>query len=82
MEFNKEEIELIRGIGATLELLRENSGFKNPEAFASEIRMDASKYIQYENGFNINIIALMRLLSHHDLTLEEFFKFKENASRS
>jgi hypothetical protein len=74
MEYTKEGITLLRAIGKELEILREKSRCSSMEAFASSIGMDLDEYMKCEAGKNFRIISLHRLLSHHDMDLNEFFK--------
>lgn len=73
MEFSKEENALLKAVGTILINLREKAGFDKPTPFAKSITMDPGHYVRYERGENMTLISLMRLLSHHNLSLLKFF---------
>lgn len=73
MEFSKAEIALLKAVGAVLKTLRKKAGFEKPTHFAHSITMDPGHYGRYEGCENMTLISLMRLLSHHNLSLLQFF---------
>jgi transcriptional regulator with XRE-family HTH domain len=60
-------------IGKRLIQLRKAAGFRGSLRFALEIDMHPAQYARYEAGSDLKISSLMRVLSFHNLTLQEFF---------
>lgn len=74
MELGKKEKELLTRMGDVLRKLRKDAGFSSFEDFANHISMDSKQYGDYERGVsNISTITLYRLLSHHNLRVDEFY---------
>ena len=72
MEFSKVEIAILRAVAYVLQKLREDAGYEKPTHFARKIGMDPGQYGRYENCENMKLISLIRLLSHHNLSLFRF----------
>ncbi|MGE0636180.1 MAG: hypothetical protein AB7G44_09415 [Bacteroidia bacterium] len=72
MEFSKVEIAILRAVASVLKDLREDAGFKKPTHFAKSIGMDPGQYGRYENWENMKLISLIRLLTHHNLSVFRF----------
>lgn len=60
-------------IAKRLKEIRIKKGYTNYEYLAYELGMSRSLYGTYENGANITIVTLVRILEHLDVSLEEFF---------
>lgn len=61
-------------IGAKLTYLRKKKGYTSHEDFAYEFDLPRVQYWRIEKGkANITIKSLCRLLTIHDLSVEEFF---------
>lgn len=61
-------------IGARLTSLRKKKGYSSHEDFAYDFELPRVQYWRIEKGkANITIRSLCRLLSIHDLSVEEFF---------
>ncbi|WP_341906278.1 helix-turn-helix transcriptional regulator [Fluviicola taffensis] len=69
-EFQKEELELI---GKKIKYLRIKAGYSNYEDFAHDADIARAQYGKYENGANLMITTLMKILKHHKMTLADFF---------
>ena len=72
----KEEplIKTLGRIGAKLTFLRKKKGYSSHEDFAYDFDLPRVQYWRIEKGkANITIKSLCRLLSIHDLSVEEFF---------
>jgi transcriptional regulator with XRE-family HTH domain len=72
-EFQKEELELI---AKKIKYLRVKNGYSNYEDFAYDADIARAQYGKYENGANLMITTLMKILKHHNLTLAEFFNME------
>lgn len=61
-------------IGSRLTNLRKEKGYSSHEDFASDFNLPRVQYWRIEKGkANITIKSLCRLLTIHDLSVEEFF---------
>jgi transcriptional regulator with XRE-family HTH domain len=83
MEFSKKEKDLMKRVGEELRKLRKEAGYSSFEAFALDIDMDSGQYGCYERGENITTISLYRLLTHHELRLDQFYErvFQEHRTK-
>ena len=61
-------------IGEKLKALRIRKGYTNYEIFAFENGLNRANYGRYENGYNLRLDTLIKILECHNMTLEEFFK--------
>jgi len=66
--------EALDFIGRRLKEIRIAKGYTNYEYLAYEIGMSRSQLGTYENGANITIATLVKILDHMNVSLEEFFK--------
>jgi transcriptional regulator with XRE-family HTH domain len=64
----------LKQVGVRLRELRKEKGFKNYEHIAYELGMSRSQYWKYEQGGNIELATLLRVLNLLGVTLGEFFK--------
>ncbi len=69
------QVQELNKIGARLKYFRLKKGYKNYEYLAYELNMSRSQYGTYENGANITIATLVKILDHLNVTLAEFFNF-------
>lgn len=53
--------------------MRIDAGFTSYENFANAKDLDRKQYWRIENGANITILTLIKLLEIHEVTLKEFF---------
>jgi len=72
-EFQKEELDLI---GKKIKYLRIKAGYSNYEDFAYDADIARAQYGKYENGTNLMITTLMKILRHHKMSLADFFNLK------
>lgn len=72
-QFNESQKEALNFVGHRLKELRIAKGYTNYEYLAYEIGMSRSQLGTYENGANITIATLVRILDHLGVTLQEFF---------
>lgn len=59
-------------IGRALKQLRIDKGISNYEALADALGMARSQYGPYENGKNLRLGTLLRLLNYHQISLTDF----------
>jgi len=69
-----EEKIILKKIGNKLKLLRKDAGYTSYEYFAYENNISRPQYGKYEGGANIQLNTLIRILSHLNISLEDFFK--------
>jgi hypothetical protein len=60
-------------IGKRLKQLRQAAGYTAALDFAYENEIHPAQYARYEAGTDMKISSLVRVLSFHNLTLQEFF---------
>ena len=64
-------------IGNRIRTLRKANTNLSAEDFANEKGFDSVQYSQIENGANITMKTLLKVVGAHNITLEEFFKESE-----
>jgi len=69
----KVETNKILNIAAKLKKLRIDAGFTSYESFANRNDLDRKQYWRIENGSNITISTLIKILEIHKISLREFF---------
>ena len=57
-----------------VQTLRKDAGYTSYEYFAYENNISRPQYGKYEGGANIQLNTLIRILSHLNISLEDFFK--------
>ncbi len=68
------EKEVLYGkIGERLKKIRLEKGYKNQESFAYVSDIPRAQYGRYEKGTNLTLLSLFWILSHHNISFEEFF---------
>ncbi len=72
-DYQLEELELI---GKKLKYLRIKNGYSNYEDFAYDADIARAQYGKYENGANLMITTLVKILKKHNVTLAEFFSLE------
>jgi transcriptional regulator with XRE-family HTH domain len=70
----EEEKIVLKKIGDKLKQLRKDAGYTSYEYFAYENNISRPQYGKYEAGANIQLNTLIRILSHLNISLEDFFK--------
>jgi len=70
----REPNETKKKIGARLKYFRELRGYANYEKFANAKDINRTQYGRYEQGLDLRMSSLIRVLQALDVTLEEFFK--------
>ena len=61
-------------IANKLKELRKQKGYTSYEDFAIQNDLDRKQYWRIENGSNITLRSLIRILDIHGVSLNEFFK--------
>jgi transcriptional regulator with XRE-family HTH domain len=77
-----ESDEWIIIISKRLKELRKEMGYSSYENFALDHDLDRKQYWRVENGSNITIRTLIRILTVHKKGLPEFFKEIKNPKRN
>jgi len=67
----------LRAIALKIKNLRKNMGCKSYETFALDHNLDRKQYWRVENGTNITLVTLLKILDIHQLTLKAFFEESE-----
>ena len=73
MIMTNEEKTLLQ-IGQRLKELRIAKGYTNYEHLAYEIGISRSQYGNYENGANMKLTTLFKILAFLEVPIEEFFQ--------
>jgi transcriptional regulator with XRE-family HTH domain len=60
-------------IGEKLKALRISKKYTSYENFALENNIDRKQYWRIENGHNLTLKSLIKILDIHKMTLKEFF---------
>ena len=68
--------EVLGTIGRRLVFLRKKAGYKSYETFAFDHGMARQQYWRMEQGANITIKSLLKVLEIHKITIEEFFQIQ------
>ncbi|MCD8101165.1 MAG: helix-turn-helix domain-containing protein [Alistipes sp.] len=63
----------LKKIAEKLKELRKDKGYKSAEIFAYDNNLSRVSYWRIENGFNITMKTLIKLLDIHRISLSEFF---------
>lgn len=61
-------------ISERLKELRKEKGYTSYETFATDYDLDRKQYWRVENGANITIRTLIKILAIHKLDLKKFFE--------
>ncbi|MFN4147434.1 MAG: helix-turn-helix domain-containing protein [Runella sp.] len=63
----------LKEIALKIKDLRKKSGWKSYETFALDHHLDRKQYWRVENGSNITLATLLKILDIHQVSLKEFF---------
>ncbi|MES2275995.1 MAG: helix-turn-helix transcriptional regulator [Bacteroidota bacterium] len=64
---------VLKKVGERVRELRLAKGESNAERFALENEMNRVQYNRYENGEDMRLSSLLKVLNALDITLDEFF---------
>jgi transcriptional regulator with XRE-family HTH domain len=71
--YQKDELDLI---AKKLKHLRVKAGYSNYEDFAHDADVARAQYGKYENGANLMITTLLKIMKFHKLSPAEFFEME------
>lgn len=71
---NKEVDPEILKIANKIKALRIKNGYSSHETFAWDNNLNRVQYWRIENGSNITLKTLLKILDIHNISLSEFFK--------
>lgn len=63
----------LREVGTRLRAIRKARGYSNYDRFAYENDISRSQYGRYENGSDMHLSTLLKLLEAHGVTVQDFF---------
>ncbi len=63
----------LQKLAARIKQLRIKAGFTSYEYFAYENEISRTQYARYEQGKDIRYSTLLKIISAHGMTVEEFF---------
>jgi transcriptional regulator with XRE-family HTH domain len=63
----------LKKIGARIRQLRKASGYSSSEYFAYEHNISRAQFGRYENGQDLRMSSLIKVVNAFGITLEEFF---------
>lgn len=63
----------LKQIGERLRAIRIEAGYTSGERFAYEHNISRSQYAGYENGADLRMSTLLRILDAHGITPKDFF---------
>ncbi len=69
----KKKEDYIQNIALKLKQMRINAGYSSYENFANAKDIDRKQYWRIENGSNITISTLVKILKLHKMSLNDFF---------
>lgn len=67
--------EQMKEIASSLKRLRTEKGYSNYDHLSYDIGMARSQYGAYENGQNMTLATLIKILNHFDMTIFDFFDY-------
>ncbi len=73
--------EWIELVSTKLKELRKDRGYTSYETFALDNGLDRKQYWRVENGSNITIKTLVKILEIHDRSLPSFFRDIDSAKK-
>jgi transcriptional regulator with XRE-family HTH domain len=63
----------LKEIALKIKDLRKSRGCKSYETFALDHNLDRKQYWRVENGSNITLATLLKILDIHQISLQDFF---------
>ena len=70
----RSEEEWIALVADKLKQLRKEKGYTSYETFALDNGLDRKQYWRIENGSNLTLKSILKILAIHNKDLSEFFK--------
>lgn len=65
--------KLIFAIGEAFKELRIKKGYSSYENFANDYQIDRKQYWRLENGSNLTVASLFKIVEIHKIKLSDFF---------
>jgi len=72
-EMDADNTAFLEKLGKRIKDLRVKAGFTSYETFAYEAGLSRTMYGNYENGRDMRITNLRKIVKAHNMTLSEFF---------
>jgi len=72
--------EQLNALGEGLKKLRKERGYSNYHKLAYDMDMIHSQYGAYENGKNLTMLTLLKILDFHKISLKDFVSTYMDAS--
>lgn len=69
------QLDQMKEIASSLKRLRIERGYSNYDNLAYDMGMSRSQYGAYENGQNLTLTTLMKILNHFNMTIFDFFEY-------
>lgn len=69
------QVKQMKELASSLKRLRIESGYSNYDILAYDMGMSRSQYGAYENGQNLTLATLMKILNHFNMTIFDFFDY-------
>lgn len=66
--------EILNELGATIKNARKRNGFTSAENFAFQMDISRSLYTKYENGSDLRVSTLFRIIQGMGMKVSDFFK--------
>ncbi len=66
--------QVLSKIALRIKELRINAGYSSYEVFAHENDLDRKQYWRAENGVNLTLKSIIRIVNIHKISLEEFYR--------
>lgn len=66
--------EILNKLGATIKKARKKNGFTSAENFAFQMDISRSLYTKYENGSDLRVSTLFRIIEGMGMKISDFFK--------
>jgi hypothetical protein len=68
------EKKLYISLGKRITDLRKRAGYTSRETFDYDANLPRAQYGRYEQGVNLTINSLSKIVSHHKMSFKEFFE--------
>lgn len=72
-QLSKATQKQLKNLGKKLKALRIEKGYSNYEIFSYENKIGRSQYGKYEQGSDMTVSTLFKLIEIHGLSVKEFF---------
>lgn len=69
-----DDMEFASRIGSRITALRKKAGYSSQEKFSFDVNIPRALYSKYEQGVNLTIFSLNRILKFHNISVKAFFE--------